>query len=162
MKGKEVLIGFVVVAAVIGAIFFLRARKVTKAPAPISSPSIEVVEEKIEEGFKITIPSDVERIELAAVSEITGTGLATRKYAAGKFTHMVLADLPDPTVGSFYQGWLVKDDTSLATDRLQIAKGGYLLEFIYPTDLSSYNKVVVSLEKVLGQRPTKSVLEGSF
>lgn len=162
MKGKEVLIGFAVVAILIGAIVLVRSKKTPKAPqVPTNLPSVE---EKIEGAFNLTIPEDVAKIELSAVGDVSGSGIATRKYEAGKFSHMVLADLPDPAeAGSFYQGWLVKgDDNYLATGELRVAKGGYLLEFVYPTDLSSYRKVIISLEKVLGQKPTQVVLEGSF
>lgn len=161
MKNRETLVGFAVVLILVGAILLIKSRKTTQlSTVPTASPSIE---KKIRETFKLTIPDDVDKVELKTVSEITGSGIATRKYQAGKFSHMVLADLPDPDPGSFYQGWLVKgDNTYLATGKLRIAKGGYLLEFVYPTDLSDYKKVIVSLEKGPDQKPSRPVLEGSF
>lgn len=160
MKIKEIIIGIIAVALVAGGVIVLKNKKAAQTPkVPANLPAVE---EKIEKTFNLTIPEDVDKIELAAVSEIEGSGIATRKYETAKFTHMVLADLPDPEAGSFYAGWLVKDNTFLATGKLRIAKGGYLLEFVYPTDLSSYKKVIVSLENVLGKKPSKLVLEGSF
>lgn len=160
MKGKEIVIGLVVVVILILVISLSRNKKKTPTlSVPTNIPSIE---QKIENNFNLTIPEDVAKIDLNSVSGIRGMGIATRKYQAGKFSHMVLADLSDPAAGGFYQGWLVKDDNYLATGKLQIAKGGYLLEFIYPTDLSDYKKVLVSLEKKITAKPTEIVLEGSF
>lgn len=160
MKGKEIIIGFIVIVILISVFFLSRNKKITPAPSvPTNIPSIE---QKIENSFNLTIPEDVAKIDLKSVSGIQGMGIATRKYESGKFTHMILADLPDPAAGGFYQGWLVKDDNYLITGKLQITKGGYLLEFIYPTDLPDYKKVLVSLEKSVTAKPTEIVLEGSF
>jgi len=161
MKKKDVILGLVFLAVFAGLFFFLKNRqasKVTKVPE-----SLPQIEENIEKTFRIDIPDDVDKVELSAVSDIKGSGIATRKYEAGKFTHMVLADLPDPEVGTFYEGWLVKgEDTFIPTGKMTIAKGGYLLEFQYPVDLSSYNRVVVTLEKTVDGTPEKHILEGSF
>lgn len=154
MKKKDIILGLVFLSVFAGLYFFLKNRqasKVTKVPE-----SLPQIEENIEKTFRITIPDDVDKVELSAVSDVKGSGIATRKYEAGKFTHMVLADLPDPAAGTFYQGWLVKgDETYIPTGKMTIAKGGYLLEFQYPTDISSYSKVVITLEG-------KHILEGSF
>jgi len=162
MKKKDIILGLVFLAIFAGLYFFLKNRqasKVTKVPE-----SLPQIEENIEKTFRITIPDDVDKVELSAVSDIKGSAIATRKYESGKFTHMVLADLPDPAAaGTFYEGWLVKgDETYIPTGKMTIAKGGYLLEFEYPTDLSSYNKVVITLEKTADSKPEKHILEGSF
>lgn len=154
MRKKDVILGLVFLAVFAGLYFFLKNRqasKVTKVPE-----SLPQIEENIEKTFRISIPDDVDKVELSSVSDIKGSGIATRKYESGKFTHMVLADLPDPKAGTFYEGWLFKgDETYIATGKMTMAKGGYLLEFQYPTDISSYNKVVITLEG-------KHILEGSF
>ncbi len=75
---------------------------------------------------------------------------------------MVLADLPDPEKGSYYEGWLVKGDSVISTGRMQIAKGGYLLEFNSNTDYSDHSEVVVTKEKTADKNPEEHILEGSF
>ncbi len=161
MRQKDIILGLIFLAVFAGLFLFFRNRqasKVTKVPETLPK-----VEENIEKTFRITIPDDVDKVELSSVSDIKGSAIATRKYELGKFTHMVLADLPDPETGTFYEGWLVKgDETYISTGKMTIAKGGYLLEFQYPTDISSYNKVVVTLEKKADTKPEKYILEGSF
>jgi len=161
MKKKDIILGLIFLAVFVGLFFFLKNRqalKITKVPE-----SLPQIEENIEKTFRITIPDDVDKVELSAVSDIKGSGIATRKYESGKFTHMVLADLPDPEAGTFYEGRLVKgDETYISTGKMTMAKGGYLLEFQYPIDISSYNKVVITLEKTADSKPEKHILEGSF
>lgn len=161
MKRKDIILGLLFLVFFAGLYFFLKNRqasKVTKVPE-----SLPQIEENIEKTFRITIPDDVDKVELSAVSDIKGSGIATRKYESGKFIHMVLADLPDSQAGYFYVGWLVKgDETYISTGKMTMAKGGYLLEFQYPTDLSSYNRVVITLEETADSKPEKHVLEGSF
>jgi len=161
MRKKDIILGIIFIAIFVALYFFLKNRQtsnVTKVPE-----NLPQTEENIENTFRIDIPDGIDKVDLSSVSDIQGFGIATRKYEAGKFTHMVLADLPDPETGTFYEGWLVKgDDTYIPTGKLTIAKGGYLLEFQYPVDLSSYNKVVVTLEKTVDGTPEKHILEGSF
>ena len=163
MRTREIVIGLIILAVVAGAIVWIRRARTT--PEPLPTPSIE---EKIEKTFNLEIPDDVERADLRDVSGGTGSGIATRKYESGRFTHAVLADLSDPTLGTFYEGWLVKGkegDANFAfvsTGRLRVAKGGYLLEFTSSVDYSPYNGVVITLERVDDKRPEVHILEGSF
>ncbi len=161
MRRKDIIFGLLFLAVFVGLFFFLKNRQPSKTIKV--TETLPQVEENVEKRFRITIPDDVDKVELSSVSDIAGSAIATRKYESGKFTHMVLADLPDPEAGSFYEGWLVKEDGSyISTGKMEIAKGGYLLEFQYPTDISSYNKVVVTLEKTADTKPEKYILEGSF
>ena len=163
MRTREIVIGLIILAVVAGAIVWIRRARTT--PEPLPTPSIE---EKIEKTFNLEIPEDVERADLNDVTEGTGSGIATRKYENGRFSHTVLADLPDPTAGYFYEGWLVRGkegETNFAfisTGRMRVAKGGYLLEFNSSTDYSSYSGAVVTLEKVDDKKPEAHILEGSF
>lgn len=163
MRTKDILIGLVILAVVAGAIVWLRRTRTT--PEPLPTPSIE---EKIEKTFNLEIPEDVERADLNDVSGGTGSGIATRKYDGGRFTHAVLADLPDPVAGYFYEGWLVRGKEGdanfafISTGKMRVAKGGYLLEFNSSTDYSAYSGVVVTLERVDDKKPETHILEGSF
>jgi hypothetical protein len=76
--------------------------------------------------------------------------------------------LPDLTNSEFYEAWVQRGETSssnyslISIGRLQMAKGGYLLNFSSSTNYSDYNTVIVSQETKLGQLPSKTILEGSF
>lgn len=163
MRTRDIVIGLIILAVVAGAIVWIRRARTTQEPLP--TPSIE---EKIEKTFNLEIPEDVERADLNDVSGGTGSGIATRKYESGRFTHALLADLPDPVPGTFYEGWLVRGKEGeanfafISTGRMGVAKGGYLLEFTSSTDYSAYNGVVVTLERVDDKKPEKHILEGSF
>ena len=159
MERRDIVIGIVILVALAGFIYF-RSRR--EAPEELQVPQTLSVEDQLESAFDFNIPDDVEKAELKDVSGGNATGIATRKFDAGKFTHAVLADLPDPEPDSFYEGWLVKDDSLISTGRLRIAKGGYLLEFQTSTDYSSYDNVVVTLERVADSVPEEHLLEGSF
>ena len=157
MNRRDIVIGLIILAVVAGIIYWVRRPK----------PELEIpeqsIEETIEESFKIDIPDDVEKAELKDVAGKIATGIATRKFIDGLFTHTVLVDLPDPAEGNFYEGWLVKDDGELiSTGKLRIAKGGYLLEYSSAVDYSDYSGVVITLESKDDGVPEEHVLEGSF
>ncbi len=165
MNRRDILTGLVILAVLVGLVWWLRRPKTPSLP---STSNFSTVQEKIQNSFRVTIPEDVEKAELTDVSGGTGSGIATRKYEAGRFTHTVLADLPDPAAGTFYEGWLVRGkegDANFAffsTGKLRVAKGGYLLEFQSNKDYRDYKGVVVTLEKVFDNKPEKHILEGSF
>jgi hypothetical protein len=164
MDKKSIVLGLIIFVTIAGVVILLKRPKTSKL-LPTPTPNIT---EKIENNFKYQIPEDVERIELKDVSGGAGSGLATRKFESGKFTHVVLADLPEPPAGSFYEGWLVRGKQGdsnfsiILTGKLRIAKGGYLLEFESDKDYSDYKQVVVTLEKLDDRNPETHVLEGSF
>jgi hypothetical protein len=73
-------------------------------------------------------------------------GIATRSE--------ILADLPTPAAGQYYQGWLGNGQKLVLIGTLNNAKGGWILDYSsvkYP----GYNQVVVTLAG-------KHILEGSF
>ncbi|MEK7061385.1 MAG: anti-sigma factor [Patescibacteria group bacterium] len=153
MGRKEIFVGLFVILVIIGIIFGVKKAKDAKVkPLVIPTP---VETQQLENKFNVTIPSDVEKINLQAAFGFEGMGIATRKFANGTFSHIVIADLPQPASGS-YKAWLIKDDTTkISTGVLRLAKGGYLLEFTSNTDYSNFKKVEVKL----GER---IVLSGSF
>jgi len=157
MKRNDIVIGLIILALLAGAIYFFRRPKQEVGDIPQVS-----IEDRLEESFNMEIPDDLEKAELIDVSGGTGSGIATRSFENGRFSHMILADLPDPTGGEFYQGWLVQGDTQVPTGKMRIAKGGYLLELNTTTDYSDYDQVMVTLEKIADSTPETTVLEGSF
>ncbi|MFV1917105.1 MAG: hypothetical protein ACC618_01280 [Patescibacteria group bacterium] len=165
MNRRDIVIGLVILA-VLGGVIYFRSRSET--PEELQVPQTLSTEDTIEEKFGLQIPEDVDKTELKDVSGGTASALATRKFEADAFTHAVLADLPDPDPGTFYEGWLARgnqgdpDFNILSTGRMRIAKGGYLLEFQSSTDYSDHPNVVITQEEVADNVPEKHVLEGSF
>lgn len=116
----------------------------------------------------MSIPDDVDKADLKPVVGTEGVGIATRKVENGRFDLTVLADLPAPEEGYFYQAWFGKGGIGqegsviVSASRLRIAKGGYLSEFTSTESYTDYKDVFVTLEKNFDQTPEKQVLEGSF
>ena len=158
MNRRDIVIGLVILVA-LAAVIYYRQRQTTQDELKV--PQTLSVEDQIEEAFNFEIPDDVDKAELGDVAGGSSTAIATRKYEDDKFTHTILADLPDPEVG-YYEGWLVKDDELVSSGEFRIAKGGYLLEFTSATDYSNYNQVVVTSEMKADQLPETHILEGSF
>lgn len=156
MKRRDIVIGLIVLAVIAAVVYWVRR---PKEKLTITPPSVE---EKLEESFNLQIPDDVEKAELSDVTGGNASGIATRKYEEGTFSHTVLADLADPPAGRFYEGWLVKGEKVISTGKFRVAKGGYLLEFKSGTDYSDYGKVVVTLEEKDDKTPETHVLEGTF
>ena len=156
MKKRDVVIGLLIFAILAGMTYW--RNKKTLLPDSINSQ----LELDLEEAFNLDIPDTAQKAELAGVGDYAGSGIATRAYENGNFSHAVLADLPDPAVGSFYEGWLVSGPKFISTGRMRIAKGGWILEFDSAIDYSDYNGVVITLEKTADKLPEDHVLEGTF
>lgn len=165
MNKKDIVIGILILLLLAGIIFW---RQRPKPPEERKVPETLSSEKELEEKFRLEIPEDVEKAELKDVSGGNSFGIATRKFQNGKFTHTILADLPEPEKGAFYEGWLIRgvegsENFSLVSSgKLRLAKGGYLLEFESTTDYSDFNKVLITLEKIADKNPEKHILEGSF
>ena len=157
MNRRDIVIGLVILLIIAAAIYMVRRPKEIALEIPE-----ETVEEMIEERLRVEIPEDVDKAELRDVMGTTSSGIATRKYETGLFTHEILVDLPDPDGGEFYEGWLVKEGDVVYTGKFRVAKGGYVLEYSNTKDLSDYNEVVVTLEKKDDKLPETHVLEGNF
>ncbi len=145
MKGRDILIAFIIIVALVVAVLLIKNKKTTTVLAPSASPSIQ---QQIESKFQgITIPVDEEHIELIDVSGGVGMGIATKTE--------ILADLPTPPKGQFYKAFLLSQSgKSVSLGNLDFAKGGWMLSYDldkYP----DYKKVVVSLNST-------NILEGSF
>src|SRR3990167_6785957 len=134
MKRRDIVIG-ILILAIVGGVIYWRQRSLPSEEMKV--PETLSLEDTLEEKFKIEIPEDVDKAELKDVTGGSASAIAIRKFENNKFTHSILADLPDP-------------------------KAGWMLEFESSTDYSDYNKVVVTSEKVADKTPEKHILEGSF
>ena len=157
MNRRDIVIGLVVLAVIAAIIYLVR-----RPQEQLELQTTPSVEEQLEESFNLQLPDDVDKVELSDVSGGNSSGIATRKNESGVYTHTVLADLPDPEVGKFYEGWLVMADKVVSTGKFMIAKGGYLLEYESSTDYTDYNMVVVTLEQKDDKTPEVHILEGTF
>lgn len=166
MKTRDVVIGFIVLVVLIVAVLWIRnARNKKTLNLPLATPNIA---EQISKTFNYQIPDGANQAQLKDVTGGNGSGIATAKYANGTFTSTVLADLPDPAAGKFYQAWFIRGKVGdanysiISLGVLNAAKGGFLVNFQSSTDFSDYKNVVVSLESQRSFAPTTNVLEGSF
>jgi hypothetical protein len=164
MNKRDIVIGFVIFSVVALIIFWSKKPRVTPVETPTPTPEV-----KLEEKFNYEIPEDSNKIDLTDVSGGVSRGIATRSYKNGRFEHVILADIPDPDKGYFYQGWLTTKGKEgeegfsyVKTGKLRVAKGGYLLEFQSSRDYTSFSQVWVTLEKTDDTKPEKHILEGSF
>lgn len=163
---RETIIGAIVVILIfVGAYSFFtrhqRGEEVTP-PAAEKVPVSEELEKGFETGMGIEVPEGVEKTTLKDVTGGPSVGMATRKFKEGIFEHTVMAALPEPGTGKFYQGWLVRDGELLSTGKMNETKGGWYIEFSVDKDYSDYNKVWVTLEERFDNQPEKHILEGSF
>jgi hypothetical protein len=144
MRGRDVLIAFIVLVVIIAAVLIAGKKKVNILPTPSATPTIL---QQIQSKFSgLTIPQGEPSIDLKNVSGGAGMGIATRNE--------ILVDLPVPSAGQYYQGWLGNGQKLVLVGTLKNAKGGWILDYSsvkYP----GYNQVVVTLAG-------KHILEGSF
>ncbi len=114
----------------------------------------------------VPIPVDVATATLHSPTNIADvTGVATRQFVDVVFVHGVTARLPELPVGQFYAGWLVQAaDVAhpLPTGKLLKDATQWTLNFSSPTDYSSYDGVLVTIQAGDGQPPGTTVLTGTF
>lgn len=162
MNRNDIVIGGVILAVLVGGFLLLR-RDSTPALNPQPSPSVMAsVEQQLEDAFKVDIPDDVEKTNLEAVGSVGGTGIVTRDFENNVYSVTILADLPEPASGKFYQAWIANGDDFHTLNRLTVGKGGYMLNYKSDHNHPNDNRVVVSEETTVGNAPTDIVLEGSF
>lgn len=166
MKARDVIIGLIVLVVLItGAIYIRNARKAKSLTVPVPTPNFQQTESKFP---GLTVPENADKANLNNVSGGEGVGESFKTFSNGKFALTVMADLPAPAAGYFYQSWLVRgnpgDDNFafVSLGKMNMAKGGYISELSTSKDYSDYKKVVVTLEKSLDATPEVHILEGSF
>ena len=170
MQRQRLFGAFIVLLVIVGLVLFLRSGE-EKEKGEVGEGEgvrIEDVVSELSSQLGVTVPEDVERTSLRDVSGGEASGLATRKHEDGRFTHTILAALPDLQAGTFYEGWLVRGSEGdenfsvLSTGKLRVSKGGYLLEFSSDQDLRDHSQVVVTVERIDDGKPETHILEGNF
>src|SRR3989344_6349062 len=133
MTRRDIVIGLIILVLLGGVIFYRQKQRSSEEEMRVPE-TLSSVQENIEKKFNLRIPEDMDKAELKDVSGAGSSAIATRKFDNGKFNASILADLPDPAAGSFYQAWLVKseegkDDSFISLGKLELAKGGWMSLF---------------------------------
>jgi hypothetical protein len=166
VKKRDLIVGILIIA-VLGVVVYLwrTRRRDLRVPEPTPTPSVQ---EEIQERFNVVLPEDAQKVQLKDVEGKDATAIATRVFSEGTFILTVLADLPVPNEGEFYQGWITKgqkgdkDYKILTLGRLSVAKGGYIVEFKASQDYSDYERILISKESTADKEIEEIVLEGTF
>jgi hypothetical protein len=156
---------FFIIVVVIGVGIFMFAQVIT------DSAEREVKDgESMEKEGIIETMTKPDRVNLEAVGDYKGNGVATRFFDNGIFVHNVTAQISDPATGKFYEGWLVKKTAGVVTDffstgKLELNNGSYELHFSSKTNYPDHDDIVITEETEslgLDGKPETHVLEGSF
>lgn len=129
----------------------------------------EVVDEAniAQDTTDVTVADDAAEILLAPMNDFRGSATASSQFSDTGFQHVIVATLPDPPVGYYYEGWLIRSKPFdfFSTGRLiQHADDlKWYLVWEQSEDNRDYRKVVVTLEPDDGNpAPAEHVLEGVF
>jgi hypothetical protein len=162
-RSRNILIGAVVLIIIVLVIIFVVRRRGTTTPvnSPLPTP-VSSFEKDLQNNFGITVPDNAIKADLSDVSGGNQMGLATDEIQNSSHSYTVMANLDDPAVGYFYQAWLVKDNSFISLGKLELEKGGWLVNLTTKENLSDHKKVWVTLEKTFDMTPEKHILEGSF
>lgn len=143
-----------------------REAEVTITPKPTTQPKTSTKSSQLSNSQKIEV--DVDTVTIKAVGDYSGSGVATRIFANGVFTHTVSAKITDPVSGKFYEGWLVNMSLTpkfFSTGKLKKENGEYKLTFTDNKYYTKYNDIVITEETEvngLDGVPESHVLEGTF
>jgi len=161
MKKQDIVFGSFLLLIVLVTYFYFKNESNLNVPVePVPTVSLD---EKVEGRFDTKLPENVEKTELKPLTLGSSFAATTREYVNGQFTLTILADLPDPEPGQFYQAWItVGDSQKLSLGQLREAKGGWLLEYQSNIDYTKNNEVEVTLESKLDATPEEVLLRGSF
>lgn len=165
-KLSSLILILAVVVVIIGLIWVLGARQAAETTStavsttPVPTPTATATATPA--GTPVAL--EAETIKLFDVSGGNSNGEATRKFSDGRFTHSVSASLPDPEDNAFYEGWLVKADSSgfFSTGKMNKSGDKYELNYTDTEDHPDYPTVVITLEKIEDTEPETHILEGTF
>ena len=173
-RSRSILVGVVVVIIVILIVIFFVRRSQNENSNLVNSnipfpQATSAFESQLQNNFGITVPSSAVKANLVDVTGGNQMGLATfdkQSLPDGKLSgqndYTVIANLEDPATGYFYEAWLANNTDVIPLGQLNIAKGGWLLDYTTPKDLTDHKKVWITLESVNDNTPEKHILEGSF
>src|SRR6266404_3857775 len=168
-RSRNILIGVVVIIIIILSAIFLIRRAQSSNQNSLNLPTftpISQFQQQLQTNFGIKVPASAVKADLVDINRGNQMGLVTLDKSNGQNVYTVIANLNDPSSGYFYQAWLINDSTKTADiislGKLNLAKGGWLVNYSSIKDLSDHKKVWVTLEKIADNTPEKHILEGSF
>lgn len=101
---------------------------------------------------------------LEDVSGGNSSGIAYVLRKDGKLWHTVNANLPEPPLGTVYEGWLVNKTPALAFFSTGLLEkqdnGAYTLSYTNQSPFFGYDEVVVTIESEVDEIPEEHILEG--
>lgn len=113
----------------------------------------------------VSVASDAQVVQLAPIKDFRGVASASSQYSDEGFQHIIVATLPNPPVGYFYEGWLIRSKPFdfFSTGRFiqQADDLKWYLLWQGSEDKGDYRKVVITLEPEDGDAaPAEHVMEG--
>lgn len=163
MQRRDIVIGLLILIAVSLVVYFISRPKQPSLDEANLNPTVE---EQLEQKFGREIPDDANKVELKDVSGGDSSGIVVKDFSDGNYAISVLADVPDTKTGEFYQAWVTKSadgsEEYKLLGKLTVAKGGFVLDYETSSDLTNYEKLLITLEKINDSTPEKSILEGSI
>lgn len=138
---------------------------------PTAQPTTEPAPTESEPGSEEPSEStQLARQEIALKSNAgqAATGYVNREYNQSNFTINLLADLPEPQAGEFYNLWIAQGQSGdenyslMSLGRINSVKGGYVLEYQSTENLRDYNQVIISKETQADENIEQMILTGSF
>lgn len=145
----------ILIIVLIIAVFVFFNREEQEVLAPTETPNPETAETVRKQG------------ELKDVSGGSSSGLAQTLFENGKFTHSVVALMPDSPADKFYEGWLVNRESGqvidfFSTGHLIKEGGSYILQFEDDKDYPEHDSVIITLEEMDDKKPEKHILDGDL
>lgn len=115
----------------------------------------------------IAVMNDAIELDLLPVGDTHGSGTASVQFVDGVYQHVAVGVLPDPPLGYFYEGWLIRSKPFdfFSTGRFIQHADDLRWYLLYESDddKMDYRKVIVTLEPDDGDpAPADHVLEGVF
>ena len=166
MKSSSCALLALVLALIIGGAYYFYSQKGQDKTSDQPLTSQEGISNNSPAENTGPVVLEPEKITLADVSGGEGEGIANRIFSSQKFIHTIAAQLKKAETGSYYAGWLIKQqgdkEEIISTGKLTQNGSDYYLEFRSDNDYSQYNKVVVSLQSKEDSQPKKTILEGEF
>ncbi|HEB13319.1 MAG TPA: hypothetical protein ENI11_06550 [Actinobacteria bacterium] len=167
MKKINILISVVFAAALIGGAIFWQMNSGNGADSGTEKTDTQETESGHAQTPEESQKADkVEEIKLKPVGSFKGKGVAKRAFDGNKYTYEVKAELNDPPIGKFYEGWLVKGKTAfISFGKIDKVENEYFMEFTTGQGIGIYKEVVITEETIddgFDSKPETRLLEGSF
>jgi len=178
-QGQIILVVVVVVLLLLGGfVYYTNNQRGQTTPPPEEKEQLDMDQGKnmmvesdetmvMEDDMKLSIMDDPDSLS-GTLDDVTGGNSSGTAYVLrrdGKLWHTVTANLPDPTEGNVYEGWLVNKTPSLmffSTGVLEKqADGTYTLSFMSDKLFEGYNFVVITEETVVDPTPEEHIIEGT-